>query len=118
MKNKETFIRMINFVHIIPYAFQNLDVGDFDFEIDFYDSEGNADIEEYFCSFPEYSVTFSLFTFGLQSDVLVCLHNSCRYRLIVSRYIFKYCMLHEIRICDFGSVHSAVHYAVGVVVSS
>ena len=54
MKNKETFIRMINFVHTIPYAFQNLDVGDFDFEIDFYDSEGNADIEEYFCSFPEY----------------------------------------------------------------
>jgi len=54
-KNKETFINMTKIIYIIPYFAESIDVSDFDLSIDFYDFEQNADIEEYFCRFPEYN---------------------------------------------------------------
>lgn len=54
-KNKETFINMTKIIYLIPYFAESKDVSDFDLLIDFHDFEHNADIEEYFCHFPEYN---------------------------------------------------------------
>ena len=55
-KNEATFINMMKTIYLIPYFAESIDVSEFDILFDFYDSgEPNADIEDYFCRFPEYN---------------------------------------------------------------
>ena len=55
-KNEATFINMMKTIYLIPYFAGSIDASEFDILFDFYDSgEPNADIEDYFCRFPEYN---------------------------------------------------------------
>ena len=46
---------MIKIIYLIPFAVESMDVSGFNLSYDFNDFEQNADIEEYYCRFPEYN---------------------------------------------------------------